>query len=166
MRERRPAGKRWQVGMLAVLLALLGARWYLHERSLPTDRQVCASHLRRLGTITLAYAMDHGGRLPREDAEEEIRPYAAEMGVTGDHSCPVAARRGETSYSINHFLAGRDLWKLTDESDYVLLYEGWGGAIALRHDDGANYYLADGRLVFFRGRLSLRPFGRPVPAVR
>lgn len=142
-----PKTRRGKILMaMAAIVALAALRWCSQEIGLASDVRVCASHIRRVGLVTLAYTEDHGDRLPSIDPERAIAPYAAQFGVTANDACPVALRRRETSYSVNPRLIGRDLRGLRDDSMVVLVYEGFAGEISLRHNGGAYYYYADGHL--------------------
>ena len=137
--------------VMAVVVALLFP--WLHERRVKRE---CADNMRTVGLWLMAFAEDHGGMLPSgTDWAVQMGDYIEDPSLL---TCPADRGRPQVRYVINPELGGRNLNRLKNPHEVVLLYEGEPGSIADRHGGGANYLFAD-RSVHW---LKEPPGGKPV----
>ena len=134
------AGKLLLVGLLCmVVLAII---FPVFARSRCGRRVGCWSNLKHLGLALLMYAQDYDGYLP--DAAElnaALMPYTKNEHLFW---CPDHGK--DAGYSLPASLSRAKLPDGEDAERRVVLYEGYGGTVELRHGDGAYYCFADGHV--------------------
>lgn len=142
---------RWMEALAsaAMLMVLAAIIFPVFARAREKARTAsCQSNLKQIGLGLIQYAQDHGGYLPQAwNCEEAVMPYIKNEQV---FRCPTHTNLNEPSYSLRLDLSGRKL-PVQGADRLVLVYEGTDGAVARRHDGGANYCFADSHVKWFSG---------------
>ncbi len=133
--------------VVIVLAAAIIFPMFNRADSHATSADRCAYNLHTLAAATLAYAHDHGRRLP--DARvwaAEVRPYAPRDSL---YLCPNDDPGRMNSYAMVPALSGARVDHIAHPETQPMLYESDArGRFAQRHIEGRHGYVAfaDGHL--------------------
>ncbi len=144
-----PALPWWQryrlveTGVSVAMVCLLAAVLFpcfsrTRERARRTE---CLSNIKQISLGLLMYAEDNDHRLPAYRGwVDAVMPYVRNRKL---FICPYD-RDTFPGYALNPALAGRRLDTLEQPAEVVMVYEAKDGRLVERHNEGANYGLADG----------------------
>jgi prepilin-type processing-associated H-X9-DG protein len=102
----------------------------------------CLSNAKQIGLGTLMYVQDYDEVFPRKSAsyKDQIWPYIKNEAA---FHCALDPQ-GVISYSINQYIQGVTMARVTDPANTVLFYEGKNGSVNYRHNGRAAIVFVDG----------------------
>lgn len=146
--------------IFALASTALVYRQFQNARSqAPDARHVCDSNVKQISLALLMYAGDWDQQLPlAKNWSSAILPYFKDRKLL---HCPADASNAVSSYGMNKVLAGKNIGRIKNQAQVVMLYEtkhpgtapvGDAKDVASppRHDGGNNYGYVDGHAMWTR----------------
>lgn len=116
---------------------------YYAQAALKAKENSCLSNLRQVGLACQMALQDSRSQFPRnlDTYEEWVGPYLKNDAL---FHCPLIGQPALRSYSFNVALAGLSLQQIPDLSRTVMLYEGEGQRLQVRHEGKSGVVCVDG----------------------